>query len=380
MLLLTSCSSLPTTSEEESTSIQNEQTESEITTEPIESEESITDSDVDDESEESESIPNEDKMVDFRGITIGMTADEIIALEAKLSNTSPSSNTKSTINFNEVSVMGRNAKASYLYYRTTGLDSVLFTFNLDKNERIDLIGTYNNILQDLTTDFGEPAKAVDTADTETDTIYYITMWYFKNMTISLSLHDDGTNFYEIKVFISSPRKSNTSDTSDDTNSDETSDFIDNELEIINEKSNKEIIIGELYNSSVCDFSVNRIEFSYDVKPDNPPSYYHHYEAGIGKVFVHLDVDVKNTIKQNLPIDRIGSVTIDYNNGYIYTGFSVHEDSDGDFSSYSFNQSIEPLVKVGVHYLVECPEEVATSSNPVKVIFTVDGQKYEYNLR
>ena len=120
--------------------------------------------------------------------------------------------------------------------------------------------------------------------------------------------------------------------------------------------------------------------SYDVMPDNPPSYYSHYTAGSGQVYIYINATVKNLQKQDVECDEIYSVTADYNNGYTYNGFNITDDSDGDFT-YANITSISPLHTLGVHCLRECPAEVETSNNPLSLSINLkNGTQYKYTVR
>ena len=142
---------------------------------------------------------------------------------------------------------------------------------------------------------------------------------------------------------------------------------------------KTIEIGQVLNTSKCDIVVKKIEFSYDVLPDNTSGFYTHYEADSGKVYMHIDTDVKNTQKQNLPCDEILTATADYNNVYSYAGFSVVEEANLGFT-YASISKIHPLETKGIRFLIECPDEVATSSNVLEVKLVIDGEAYYYRMR
>ncbi len=58
---------------------------------------------------------------------------------------------------------------------------------------------------------------------------------------------------------------------------------------------------------------------------------------------------------------------------------IEEDRRSDFT-YSNITSISPLCTEYVHYLFEVPEEVETSTDPVEISFTVDGNTYTYKVR
>jgi hypothetical protein len=138
-------------------------------------------------------------------------------------------------------------------------------------------------------------------------------------------------------------------------------------------------IGDTIETDKCVITINNIEFSYDVLPDNTSSYYGHYAADSGKVYIHIDTDVKNIQKSDLGVDEIMSITADYNNGYSYSGWEIAEDSDSGFDM-AFMTSIKPLDTLGIRYLIECPDEVATSSNPLVVTLKIDGEKYDFQMR
>lgn len=141
-----------------------------------------------------------------------------------------------------------------------------------------------------------------------------------------------------------------------------------------------ITLGQKVITKNCEFTLNRVELSYDVVPDNPPSYYSHYPASTGQVYIYLNATVKNTQKQSLPCDEIYSVEVDYDSGYKYRGFNIANDYDGDFTYANIN-SVEPLQSLGVHCLVDCPEEVETSEKPLSLTISFkDGTKYFYKIR
>ena len=143
---------------------------------------------------------------------------------------------------------------------------------------------------------------------------------------------------------------------------------------------KEIRIGEKIETQNYEFDLKNVELSYDIMPDIKSSLYQHYAADAGKVYIFVDADIKNTGKQNLPCDSIYTVEADYNDGYKYTGFAIADDSDSGFT-YANIVDITPLETRGVPTLVECPEEIETSLNPLFLIITMkDGSKYKYTIR
>lgn len=142
---------------------------------------------------------------------------------------------------------------------------------------------------------------------------------------------------------------------------------------------KDLKIGELIKTNDFEITIKKIEFSYDVMPDNTSSFYTHYPAKKDKVFIHIDTDVKNIGKRDLPVENLYSIFVDYNNGYNYTGKLVPETNDGDFS-YDNMVSIKPLETIGVRGLVECPKEVEESKNPVEIKLNIDNTIYRYKIK
>lgn len=141
-----------------------------------------------------------------------------------------------------------------------------------------------------------------------------------------------------------------------------------------------IQIGETVETKNYEFTLKKVELSYDVLPDQKSSYYTHYAADAGKVYIYVDVDIKNTGKQNLQCDDIYSVKADYNDGYTYDGFAIVDDSDMGFT-YANISSVTPLETLGVPTLIDCPEEVETTDNPLYIIITMkDGSRYKYTIR
>ncbi|AQR96208.1 hypothetical protein [Clostridium saccharoperbutylacetonicum] len=162
---------------------------------------------------------------------------------------------------------------------------------------------------------------------------------------------------------------------------------DKQIESKTESSQKEekkeeintIKIGDTITGKSSNIVVNKIEFSYDVLPDKTSGAYTHYPAKEGKVYINIDVDVKNTQKQELPCDKVMTVEADYNNGYKYKSQPIVENSTTGFT-YANITSITPLETMGMRFLIDCPKEVAESNNSLVLTFNLDGTKYQYKMR
>lgn len=140
-----------------------------------------------------------------------------------------------------------------------------------------------------------------------------------------------------------------------------------------------INIGDTITTENKEVLINSIDFSYKVEPEDTSGYYNYYSADSGKVYIAMDVDVKNLQKSDINCDEVMKVTADYNNGYSYSAFSIVEDKTLGFN-YSNINSISPLETMGMRYLIDCPEEVATSDVPLIITFSIDGQNYNYQMR
>ena len=142
---------------------------------------------------------------------------------------------------------------------------------------------------------------------------------------------------------------------------------------------KFVTVGDIIQTDEAEITINQISFSYDVLPKTKSSYYIHYAADAGKVYIDIDVSVKNLKKQSLFCDEVMTVMADYNDGFTYYGFPIVEDSSTGFT-YADISVIDPLESRDMRYLVDCPEEVAQTDHPLYLIFKVSNQEYKCILR
>lgn len=159
-----------------------------------------------------------------------------------------------------------------------------------------------------------------------------------------------------------------------TNEEENSEQVEEKKEEI-----KTITDGQTISTDNFDLILNKVELTYDVLPDDTSGFYTHYPADSGKVYINVDVDIKNSQKQDLPCDQIMSIVADYNNGYTYNANPIVEDSQTGFT-YANITSITPLESKGMRYLIDCPQEVEQSQNPLFLTFDLNGEKYKYTVR
>lgn len=138
-------------------------------------------------------------------------------------------------------------------------------------------------------------------------------------------------------------------------------------------------VGDVITTDRMEITIKKVELTYDVLPDDTSGFYTHYPADSGNVYIHIDTDVKNLQKQNLDCDDIMTVKADYNDGFTYKSMPIVEDPSTGFT-YANITAIKPLESKGMRFLIDCPQEVEESDNPLFLIFNADKQEYKYIIR
>jgi len=95
-------------------------------------------------------------------------------------------------------------------------------------------------------------------------------------------------------------------------------------------------------ADACEFYVEYTNITADVMPPQPGSWYSHYQADNGKVYVDLCVAYKNLGTADKGADEILNATLIYGGKYQYTGFSMIEEGNRSDFTYSNITSIAPL--------------------------------------
>ena len=133
-------------------------------------------------------------------------------------------------------------------------------------------------------------------------------------------------------------------------------------------------------ADTCEFFVDYTNITDDVMPPQPGSWYTHYEAEDGKVYVDICVAYKNLGTTDESADEIMNATLIYGGKYQYTGFSmIEENSRGDFT-YSNITSVAPLSQEYLHYLFEVPAEIEGSEGALTILLNIGGNKYSVVVR
>ena len=140
-----------------------------------------------------------------------------------------------------------------------------------------------------------------------------------------------------------------------------------------------IAIGQ---TVVCDdyeFTLKKVEFSYEVLPQDTSGSYFSYPAESGKVYVHVVADVKNTMQRDIRVGELFETFVLYDGKYNYEGFTIVDDG-ASFNWGSSYVAAIPLETCRAHGLVECPAEVDNSGKPISVRIQIGDTTYEFNLR
>lgn len=139
------------------------------------------------------------------------------------------------------------------------------------------------------------------------------------------------------------------------------------------KLNKTVTKDEEYALTVKGSKIKKV-----IEPPNTSGYYSYYEASAGHQYLEITYNYKNLTTSDVRADKISSIKIKYNNKYEYSGFSVIEDSDGDFT-YSNITSIPALSTGKMHYLIEIPDEVAKDKK-ASIVATINCGEESYQIK
>ncbi len=144
-----------------------------------------------------------------------------------------------------------------------------------------------------------------------------------------------------------------------------------------------LAIGDTVTGDDYEFTLNKIEFTYELLPEDTSSLYRSYTPANDKVYVHIDGMFYNKSKRDYCVRDLPKSEVDYDNGYSYSGFSIANDPSrkSDFLWVSSYVVCTPLETGHYHGLVECPKVVEGSDAPLFVTITMpDGKTYRSNVR
>lgn len=141
---------------------------------------------------------------------------------------------------------------------------------------------------------------------------------------------------------------------------------------------EKINVGDVIITDDYEFTLKNVEFAYEVLPKNTSGYYSYYPADSGKVYIHVEADVKNTMQRDIKISELFTAKAVYDGEYMYSGFVVVDD-DARFLQGDLYAAAAPLETCGAHALIECPEEVVTSGKSVVITLCIGNVNYEYTI-
>ena len=138
--------------------------------------------------------------------------------------------------------------------------------------------------------------------------------------------------------------------------------------------------GDVIDTENFTFTLNNVELTYELKPQNTSSVYTSYTAENGKVYIHVDGEYYNKAKRDICIRDLFVPTADYDNGYTYKGFAVTDKDDNSFTWASSYVVCTPLETCHYHGLIECPKVVDETEAPLVVYLEIGGDTYQYTVR
>jgi hypothetical protein len=132
-------------------------------------------------------------------------------------------------------------------------------------------------------------------------------------------------------------------------------------------------------SNFCEFQLQDIKFGRRIFPPNTSGYYSYYEVkSSDSTYLDIVSSVKNLDTIIKAAENFASISIIYDNKYNYDSFPVLVDGNGDFTMAFYG--IEPLLSGVIHYLIEVPNQVETSSKSLVIVIKVSDQEYHYRYR
>lgn len=140
-----------------------------------------------------------------------------------------------------------------------------------------------------------------------------------------------------------------------------------------------IAVGETITTSTREITIQGVDFSYRVEPEEKPSSYTYYTPGEGNVYIDVRVQVSNLARKALHGDRVMEVHADYGGHAVYSGFAVTEDSTVGFADAA-DTAIGEQESRELHYLIECPQDVEeNAAASLFVAINIFGVSSEYRL-
>lgn len=131
----------------------------------------------------------------------------------------------------------------------------------------------------------------------------------------------------------------------------------------------------------CEFTINKYQFSEKVEPSNPSGFYRYLPASDGKLYVDLQVTVKNIQDDAVKQAQLPGSAVLYCGDKSYSVQTVVETAQGgDLNTATSQSDIKPSETRKYHLVAKVPAEVKDSKDALWIRITANDTKYIYNIR
>lgn len=145
-------------------------------------------------------------------------------------------------------------------------------------------------------------------------------------------------------------------------------------------STKPISLNETLTTQDWEITLIGTEFSQDVIPPTPDTFYSHYQVkDTTNTYLVVKLDMKNISTISLHADDNISLKAIYDGKYEYTGFSTLLAQDNSDFDYTNITSIAPLTKRTLYYLIEMPKDITVDDKNIEIQLMAYQDKYVYRI-
>lgn len=145
-------------------------------------------------------------------------------------------------------------------------------------------------------------------------------------------------------------------------------------------STKTINLNETLTTQDWEITLIGTEFSQDVIPPTPATFYSHYQVkDTTNTYLVVKLDMKNISTISLHADDNISLKAIYDGKYEYTGFSTLLAQDNSDFDYTNITSIAPLTKRTLYYLIEMPKDISVDDKDIEIQLYAYQDKYVYKI-
>ncbi|MCR5146866.1 MAG: hypothetical protein K6B70_05945 [Clostridia bacterium] len=132
---------------------------------------------------------------------------------------------------------------------------------------------------------------------------------------------------------------------------------------------------------LCDFTITKCQFTEKVEPSNPTAFHRYLPAKDGKLYVDLQVTVKNTQDKAVKQAQLPGSAVLYCGDKSYTVQTLVETAQGgDFSASTTQADINSSETRLYHLVATVPAEVKDSKDTLWFRITASDTKYIFKIR